>query len=101
MTVFPSVCRSWRGPAPTTCCWRLRARCEKKVIGLGGRASEGAPALMRVENRLVGGELFSNRGQFGLGWMVGVSRRGQASELHQAGHEQEPRLRGGEIAPAD
>ena len=56
---------------------------------------------VRVEDFLIVGEFLADRIQFGLGRLVGIGRRRQRAEFHQAGHQQQPRLGRGEIAAAD
>src|SRR5215831_1327250 len=89
------VCRSAspysRGPAATTCCSHSRARSPRL----------DAATSMRLENGLIGRNLTTDRRQFDLCGVARIGRWWQAAEFHQTGHQQQPRLGGRQIAPAD
>jgi hypothetical protein len=62
-----------------------------------GRSAAAVPAKtvpltdgssMGVEDHLIGGNLFANGGRFRRCRMIGISSWRQATELHQAGHQQ-------------
>ena len=52
---------------------------------------------MRIEDRLIGGDLLANRSRFLGRGLIGIGRWRQGPELHQAGHQQQPSLRRREI----
>src|SRR6516165_4150268 len=56
---------------------------------------------MSIEDGLVGGDLLANGGRFRGSRMVRISSRRQAAQLHQAGHQQQPRLGRGQVRAAD
>ena len=71
-----------------------------KVTAMEHHAAAGWPTQVMMPSFMPKG-VNKNRGRFRGSGMIGINSWGQTTELHQTGHQQQPRLRSGQIRAAD